>query len=305
MPAEIFISYCVRDLQLLRDVIIPVVEQVGRSWDYYDPDNPWPGKINRQILNRLKECKRLIVVVSRNSITSDYVAAEVKWVLQRRKNLVNRVDVQVIPVLMEECDSSEIELRLNLFSHINFAKSRAEGREQLRQLLGHAIAPIALPAPADGADLLATVKSAIQTASDDSDVSFITSKSVFGKQLKDVLQDGRVALDQPGGNTIEIVSRIIWLLVQHCAGTDLARFVAKVSNECLADLELEITPDDLSDLLGKAATGDARDVARVIETRLDQIFLEQLGETDRGQDVGEDDGLEEEQEGAQTPRHPR
>lgn len=79
---------------------------------------------DRSIQSALRECPRLLIILSPDSMNSDSVMDEVSYALQEEK--------QMIPILFRECD---IDFRLRRLQHIDFIMDYGLGFTKLLALL--------------------------------------------------------------------------------------------------------------------------------------------------------------------------
>lgn len=123
MP-QIFISHSAKDRDLVqRDIISPLRENGLKTW--YSTDNiKTAAEWERQITEGLKKCDWFLVVLSPRSVASDWVRTEVGWALQEKKG-------NVIPVLIEECDPTELHLMLHSIQYIDFQQDIKKAQQKL------------------------------------------------------------------------------------------------------------------------------------------------------------------------------
>jgi hypothetical protein len=86
------------------------------------PGQPW----DRAIEDALKNCSRLIAILSPSSVESTHFMDEVSFALEKHKT--------IIPVLYKDCD---IPFRLHRLQHVDFRQDYAYGLQELLKVLPH------------------------------------------------------------------------------------------------------------------------------------------------------------------------
>ena len=112
--SQVFISYSKRDkkFKLIKDKLIDFLEtHKFKPW-LSELNLPAGEDWNNSIVKALKESKWFIVVVSRESVRSEYLKAECNWALNNLKN-------RVIPLYVEECEADKLNLNLGSIQRIN------------------------------------------------------------------------------------------------------------------------------------------------------------------------------------------
>ena len=137
MAAEVpssFISYCRADsefvLQLAEDLKAAGIAVWLDQMDIV-PGEPWDQAVERALRN----CPRVLVVLSPAAVSSSNVLDEVSFALKRKKT--------IIPVLHSAC---EIPFRLDRLQHIDFRTNYARGLRALLTMLSTGGEEFAIPA---------------------------------------------------------------------------------------------------------------------------------------------------------------
>lgn len=126
LPTCVFISHSSHDREFVEQEIIGLLQSHSiRTW-YSKDDIATASQWNNSILLGLRKCDWFLVVLSSQSITSNWVLAEVNWAFEHRENAV-------VPVLKEECDWKNFHLLLSNCQHSDFRIDYDFGK---RQLLG-------------------------------------------------------------------------------------------------------------------------------------------------------------------------
>jgi len=112
MAEEIFISYARKD-QERAEPLVSMLEEGGFSV-WMDKGNIEAARLwSEQIVQAIKECRTLILLVSRNSLDSDNVLKEVMLASESKK--------KILPVYLEPCDLPDrFRYQLAGIQHIEF-----------------------------------------------------------------------------------------------------------------------------------------------------------------------------------------
>ena len=108
-----FISHATIDRDFVKEELGPALEAVGiRPW-VAEHDIRTAEDWQRSIPHALKNNDWFIVVLTRNSVNSDWVRAETNWAFSHRA-------LRIVPLLLEECDTDDLNMKLGLIQHIDF-----------------------------------------------------------------------------------------------------------------------------------------------------------------------------------------
>jgi hypothetical protein len=120
----VFLSHSTADRAFVEQKLIPFLESQGvKAW--YSPDDihtadDW----QRAIVNGLKSSDYVLVVLSPDSVSSDWVRAEVHWSLENRKG-------RVVPVMIASCRPSDLHLKLELTQQVDLREDSEIGWSKL------------------------------------------------------------------------------------------------------------------------------------------------------------------------------
>src|SRR3954469_5773414 len=94
---RVFISHSSLDHAVVeREIIVPLRQNGVQTW--YSPDNvETAAEWETRIREGLRKCDWFLVVLTPQSVQSEWVKSEVDWALTEKKGCV-------IPVLVETCD---------------------------------------------------------------------------------------------------------------------------------------------------------------------------------------------------------
>jgi hypothetical protein len=123
----VFICHANEDLPFVQEELVGLIRALGRHPWYAEKSirrGIWPDAI----VSALKEAALILVVLSPNAATSEYVKNEVEWALARKPS-------QTIGVLVQDCDIDSISLGLGRVEHIDFRGDRKPAREKLIESL--------------------------------------------------------------------------------------------------------------------------------------------------------------------------
>lgn len=121
----VFISHSTRDSDFARRRLKPYLESHGiRAW-FSEQDIPSAVDWEHEIRRALIDSQWYVVVLSPDAVKSDWVQAEVHWALENRKGCV-------IPIMIQECDPTDLHLKLLTIQYIDF---RTDPNEAARRLL--------------------------------------------------------------------------------------------------------------------------------------------------------------------------
>jgi hypothetical protein len=102
---KVFVSHSAKDRDFVEREIVQLLHSHGiETW--YSTDDIGAGvKWERSLREGLKSCDWFLVVLSNESVKSEWVEAEVHWALDERKG-------RIIPVRIDDCDEADLHLKL-------------------------------------------------------------------------------------------------------------------------------------------------------------------------------------------------
>ena len=139
---EVFISHSSKDISFVEGVLIPYLREHGVDTWFSPQDVRTADEWHRKIVHALRRCDWFMVVLSPASTASEWVQAEVHWAMEHRRG-------QFVPVLLADCDTDELHLKLRRIQFVDFRSDYDAGRASLRSFLGKQVA--SSPLDADGA----------------------------------------------------------------------------------------------------------------------------------------------------------
>jgi hypothetical protein len=152
MSATVFVSHASADRELVREQIVELLHSHGIETWFASHDIPSGAVWEKTIRAALRDCDWFLVALTPAAITSDWVHAEVDWAVENRKD-------RLVPVILQECNPSDLHLKLNRFQHVDFRNDPADAR---LRLLSKWIDPETLKNPSS---LAARAEAAVLSAS--------------------------------------------------------------------------------------------------------------------------------------------
>jgi hypothetical protein len=125
----VFISHSTLDAEFVEKEIITTLRGHGVDVWYSKYSIETAAEWERRIRHGLSICDWFLVVLSPRAVASDWVRSEVHWALEKRKD-------KVIPVIYEECDPTDLHLKLGMIQRIDFREGREVARRKLLAVWG-------------------------------------------------------------------------------------------------------------------------------------------------------------------------
>jgi len=121
---KVFVSHSVKDREFVEYELIRPLQRHGiETWyskDAIDTGARW----EKEIVEGLKSCDWFLVVLSRESVQSDWVEAEVHWAMDERAN-------RIVPVLIDDCDPADLHLKLRQVQFVDYRENRDQAKKKL------------------------------------------------------------------------------------------------------------------------------------------------------------------------------
>lgn len=125
MTGTVFVSHASVDARQVARLILEPLKRAGIPLWYSESDIRTAEEWERSIQAGLESCRWLLVVLSRNSVCSQWVRTEVSWAMRNRPG-------RVLPVLIEDCNPDDLHLRL---ASIQCLDLRAEAERKVADLV--------------------------------------------------------------------------------------------------------------------------------------------------------------------------
>ena len=138
-PKRVFVSHSSRDRDAVELHIVSLFKNHEIETWYSEEDIQTAEDWKRVIVSGLKSCDWFVVALSPRSTASEWVSAEVDWAFEHRPD-------RLIPVIIEECDTDECNLKLRNIQCLDFTTVHAHEQSRLLQMWG-----IQVPKPSGNA----------------------------------------------------------------------------------------------------------------------------------------------------------
>lgn len=125
---RIFLSHSSKDRDFIETELIPFLRKQGVDPWYSRDDIEAAVHWESTILQGLRESPWFLVVLTPNSVASEWVQTEVSWALSERKG-------RVIPILLRPCQADELHLALRRIQWVDFTEDPSAGWKTLATLM--------------------------------------------------------------------------------------------------------------------------------------------------------------------------
>ena len=122
---EVFLSHSSKDRKFVLKLVRFLKKKRIRYW-YSAIHITGAKQWHDEIGNSLQRCNWLVVVLTPNSVKSQWVKHELLFALRE-----NRYNGRIIPLLLRRCDYSRLSWTLSGFEFVDFTESFTEGCKQL------------------------------------------------------------------------------------------------------------------------------------------------------------------------------
>jgi hypothetical protein len=127
MPS-VFISYSSKDLAAVeQNIVAPLREHDAEIW-YSTEEIKTTAEWERQILDGLKNCDWVLVVLTPQAVASKWVKREIHWAVEKREG-------RIIPLMLETCEPDELHIGLFSLQYIDFRDGISKGQKKLLAFL--------------------------------------------------------------------------------------------------------------------------------------------------------------------------
>lgn len=117
---SVFISHSSNDRAFVETELVPFLHSYEiESWfssGSIRTSDEWEREIRKALLN----CQWFLVVISPDSVASDWVQTEVHWAIKNRRN-------KIIPLLLRDCDPDNLHLKLARIQFVDFREGVQSG----------------------------------------------------------------------------------------------------------------------------------------------------------------------------------
>jgi 6-phosphofructokinase 1 len=120
----VFISHSSKDVSFVKDILIPILHAHAIDTWFSPEDVRSADEWHRKIVIALRKCDWFLVILTPASVNSEWVRAEVHWAMDQRWG-------KIVPILLSECDTDELHLKLRSIQFVDFRNNYKTGRENL------------------------------------------------------------------------------------------------------------------------------------------------------------------------------
>jgi hypothetical protein len=132
---KVFVSHSAKDKAFVEEHIVDFLKRNGVPTWYSTDDIASASEWERMTRQAMKECDWFLVVLTPNSVASQWVRAEVHWAMEYR------VD-RIIPVLSEECDWQDLHLMMRTLQLVVLADDLEDGKSRLLSVWEKQLRPV-------------------------------------------------------------------------------------------------------------------------------------------------------------------
>jgi hypothetical protein len=123
-----FISHASTDRSFVKREIVDSLEDIGFDVWFAEEDIQSANDWRKSIQSGLNSSDWVIIVMSQNSASSQWVKKEAAWAMKERPG-------RVLPILLSDCKLDDIHVRLPSIQYIDFRKQRKQAGRRLVRLL--------------------------------------------------------------------------------------------------------------------------------------------------------------------------
>ncbi|MEA3273769.1 MAG: TIR domain-containing protein [Pseudomonadota bacterium] len=125
---KVFISHSTKDADFIKCKLKPFLENHRISAWFSGHDIPTAADWECNLRAALEKSDWFVLVLSPDAAKSDWVQAEAHWALERRKG-------RVIPIMLRQCDPSDVHLKLGRIQCIDFRNDPRTAERELLSIL--------------------------------------------------------------------------------------------------------------------------------------------------------------------------
>lgn len=122
--AQVFISHSSLDREFVESQIVPLLNHHGLETWYAPSQITAKQQWEDEIHNGLKSSDFFVLIISPNALESQWVKAELSFAFEK-------IPDRIIPVILDECDQSELHIRLPLLQHVDYRENREQAHQKL------------------------------------------------------------------------------------------------------------------------------------------------------------------------------
>ena len=127
---QVFLSHSAKDIQFVTSLATVLKRHKVPFW-YSKTSIQGAQQWHDEIGKALKKCNWFVLVLTPNSVKSDWVKNELMYALNNK-----RYKNRIVPLLLKPSQFKKLSWTLSSFQHIDFTKKKADGYRQLLKLWG-------------------------------------------------------------------------------------------------------------------------------------------------------------------------
>ena len=129
-PKQVFLSHSAKDKQFVTSLAAVFRRHRIPYW-YSKSSLEGAQQWHDEIGKALKKCNWFILVLSPNSVKSEWVKHELMFALSSK-----RYKGRIVPLLLKPCQFAKLSWTLSDFQRIDFTKKKADGYRELFRIWG-------------------------------------------------------------------------------------------------------------------------------------------------------------------------
>jgi hypothetical protein len=130
IPKQVFLSHSAKDKQFVSSLAMVLKRHRVPFW-YSKTSLQGAQQWHDEIGKALKKCNWFVLVLTPNSVKSQWVKHELMYALNNK-----RYKKRIVPLLLKPCKFANLSWTLADFQHIDFTKKRGDGYRALLKTWG-------------------------------------------------------------------------------------------------------------------------------------------------------------------------
>jgi hypothetical protein len=134
-PKQVFLSHSAKDKQFVSSLATVLRRHKVPFWfskSNLEGAQQWHDEIGKA----LKKCNWFVLILTPNSVKSEWVKHELMYALNDK-----RYRRRIVPLLLKPCKFAKLSWTLSNFQHIDFTKKKADGYRKLLTIWGITYSP--------------------------------------------------------------------------------------------------------------------------------------------------------------------
>ncbi|HEX8293150.1 MAG TPA: toll/interleukin-1 receptor domain-containing protein [Pyrinomonadaceae bacterium] len=130
LPKQVFLSHSAKDKQFVSSLAAVLRRHKVPYW-YSTSSLEGAQQWHDEIGKALKNCNWFVLILTPNSVKSEWVKHELMYALSNK-----RYKGRIVPLLLKPCNFAKLSWTLSDFQRIDFTKKKAEGYTELLKIWG-------------------------------------------------------------------------------------------------------------------------------------------------------------------------